>query len=151
MVWPLSSALPTIYSLQYHQGCTDYPFFVLSSLLFLSWRGLPVGGGVVEGEEVCPFLFLSPPHMTNGPLKNNSTMCCHGQERRGRGDPLLLLLRLDEFWFGFLSEWQQRPQSSSHCSAPAFIFPSSVSQSGWREAGGTGLSPSPAVSDLLGL
>ncbi len=30
--------------------------------------------------------------MTDGPLKSNSTMCCRGQERRGSGDPLLLLL-----------------------------------------------------------
>ena len=36
------------------------------------------------GEEVSPFLFLSPPHMTHGPLKSNSTMCCRGRGREGK-------------------------------------------------------------------
>lgn len=54
-------------------------------------------------------------------------------------------------WFGCFSERQQRPRSSSCLSPPAFIFPSSVSQSGWREAGGAALSPPQAYRDLLGL
>lgn len=45
-------------------------------------------------------------------------------------------------WFGFLSKRQQRLRSSTCLSPPAFIFPSSLSQSGWRDVGRNELVPS---------
>lgn len=69
-------------------------------------------------------------------------MCCRGQRRRGRGIHSSSSWCV---WFGCLSEQQQRLRSSFCLSSPAFIFPSSVSQSGWREAGGTELPPPPGI------
>lgn len=94
--------------------------------------------------------------MTDGPLKSNSTMCCRGRPWRGRdggerGGSSSSSFSSECVWFGSLSERQQRPQSSSCLSPPAFIFPSSMSQSGRREAGGAELSPPQAHRDLLGL
>lgn len=67
-------------------------------------------------------------------------------KEEGKGDPLLLLLvRL--VWLNL----RAAAEAEELLSSPAFIFPSSVSQSGWREAGGAELSPPQAHRDLLWL
>lgn len=98
------------------------------------------------------FLFVSPPHMTDSPLNSNGTNCVAVGKGGGGGVPLVLPPS-QRIWFGCLSQRQQSCGGSC-LSPPAFIFPSSMSHGGWREAGGTQLPPPPAlqaITDLLGL
>lgn len=84
MVWPLVSSHST---LCYQARAHDLPsFFCHLSSLSVTVGGVIWGRG--PGRVKISVLFYSflPLHLTD-PLKSNSTMCCRGRERRGRGGP----------------------------------------------------------------
>lgn len=63
-----------------------FPLFLSCLLTFCHSGGVIWGRG--PGRVKISVLFYSflPLHLTD-PLKSNSTMCCRGRERRGRGGP----------------------------------------------------------------
>lgn len=85
MVWPLVSSHST---LCYQARAHHLPSFFLSCLLTFGHSGGGVIWGRGPGRVKISVLFYSflPLHLTD-PLKSNSTMCCRGRERRGRGGP----------------------------------------------------------------
>lgn len=58
-------------------------FFAISPHFLSQWGGI-WGRGTGRVKRSVPFSSFLPLHLTD-PLKSNSTMCCRGRERRGRG------------------------------------------------------------------
>lgn len=84
-------------------------FFAISPHFLSQWGGI-WGRGTGRVKRSVLFSSFLPLHLTD-PLKSNSTMCCRGRERRGRGGISCSSSLCGCVWFGRLSGRQQRPRA----------------------------------------
>lgn len=104
-----------------------FPLFLSCLLTFCHSGGVIWGRG--PGRVKISVLFYSflPLHLTD-PLKSNSTMCCRGRERRGRGGPSSSSTSCSSslsgcVGFGWLSDRRQRPRAPLVFLLPGLFFP----------------------------